>query len=209
MEMVRIHKTSEFNIDSDGILRVGMRLCVPSSLELKRELLDDAHSSTYSIHPGSTKMYHELREHFWWDGMKREITEYTSRCLVCQRVKAERQLTKGVLQILPVPEWKWDNVSMYFVMGLPRTSKGNNAIWVIVDRLMKTSHFIPIREDYSLDQLDKVYIREVVRLHGVPTSIVSDRDPRFTSKFWKGLQKALDTQLNFSTAFHPQIDGQS
>ena len=141
--------------------------------------------------------------------MKREIAEYVSRCLVCQKVKAERQLPKGVLQSLPIPVWKWDNISMDFVMGLPRTSKGNNAIWVIVDRLTKTAHFIPIKEDFSLDQLARIYIKEVVRLHGVPTSIVSDRDPRFTSNFWKGLQKALDTQLNFSTTFHPQTDGQS
>ena len=209
VEAVRSGKLHDFNVDKEGVLRFHSRLCVPTTSNIKRELLDEAHNSAFSTHPGSTKMYHDLREHYWWDNMKREIADYVSRCLVCQQVKAERQLPKGMVQSLPVPEWKWDNITMDFVMGLPRTTKGNNAIWVIVDRLTKTAHFIPIWEDQPLDQLARIYIREVVRHHGVPTSIISDRDPRFTSNFWKSLQKALDTQLNFSTAFHPQTDGQS
>uniref|UniRef100_A0A2N9IE13 Integrase catalytic domain-containing protein n=1 Tax=Fagus sylvatica TaxID=28930 RepID=A0A2N9IE13_FAGSY len=108
-----------------------------------------------------------------------------------------------------IPEWKWENISMDFVCGLPRTSKNHDAIWVVVDRLTKSAHFIPIRMNYSLDKLAELYVNEIVRLHGVPVSIVSDRDPRFTSRFWGSLQKALGTKLNFSTAFHPQTDGQS
>ncbi len=96
-----------------------------------------------------------------------------------------------------------------FCDGLPRTQKNHDAVWVIVDRLTKFAHFLPVRMDYSLDRLAKLYIDEIVRLHGVLVSIVSDRDPRFTSRFWGSLQKALGTKLNFSTTFHPQIDGQS
>ena len=98
---------------------------------------------------------------------------------------------------------------MDFVIGLPRTFRKNNAIWVIIDRLTKLAHFLPIQQGYSLYQLAEIYVKEIVRLHGVPISIVSDRDPRFTSHFWKSLQRSLGTQLHFSTAFHPQIDGQS
>ena len=113
------------------------------------------------------------------------------------------------MQPLPIPEWKWDHVTMDFVVGLSRTASGRDAIWVIVDRLTKTAHFIPIRISFSLDRLARLYVNEIVSKHGVPASIISDRDPRFTSRFWAKLQGALGTQLRFITAFHPQTDGQS
>ena len=141
--------------------------------------------------------------------MKREIAHFVEQCLTCQQVKMEHQRPSGLLQPLLIPEWKWENISMDFVCGLPRTSKNHDAIWVVVDRLTKSAHFIPIRMNYSLDKLVELYVNEIVRLHGVPVSIVSDRDPRFTSRFWGSLQKALGTKLNFSTAFHPQTDEQS
>ena len=108
-----------------------------------------------------------------------------------------------------VPKWKWDRITMDFVSGLPLSLGKKNAIWVIVDRLTKSAHFIPVRIDYSLNKLAELYIREIVRLHGIPLSIISDRDLRFTSRIWQKLQEALGTKLNFSTAFHPQTDGQS
>ena len=141
--------------------------------------------------------------------MKRDIAEYVSRCLACQQIKAEHQGPAGKLQPLPIPEWKWDKITMDFISGLPRTKKGNDAIWVIVDRLTKSAHFLPIKVTFSLERLAKLYIDEIVSRHGIPISIVSDRDPRFTSRFWPSLQKALGTKLKFSTAFHPQTDGQS
>ncbi|RVW77095.1 Transposon Ty3-I Gag-Pol polyprotein [Vitis vinifera] len=128
---------------------------------------------------------------------------------VCQQVKAEHQRPAGSLQPLAIPEWKWEHITMDFVIGLPRTLGGNNAIWVIVDRLTKSAHFLPMKVNFSLDRLASLYVKEIVRMHGVPVSIVSDRDPRFTSRFWHSLQKALGTKLSFSTAFHPQTDGQS
>ena len=139
--------------------------------------------------------------------MKRDISDFVSRCLICQQVKAEHQVPSGLLQPIMIPEWKWDRVTMDFVSGLPLSTSKKDAIWVVVDRLTKSAHFIPVRTDFSLDKLAELYVSQVVRLHGVPISIVSDRDPRFTSQFWKKLQEALGTKLHFSTAFHPQTNG--
>jgi hypothetical protein len=135
--------------------------------------------------------------------------EYVARCSTCQQVKAEHQRPTGPLQPLSIPEWKCDQIGMDFVVGLPRASNGQDAIWVIVDRLTKSAHFIPYKISDSMQKMAELYIREIVRLHGVSNSIVSDRDPRFTSKFWGRLQDAMGTRLNFSTTYHPQTDGQS
>ncbi|KAA0035748.1 pol protein [Cucumis melo var. makuwa] len=129
--------------------------------------------------------------------------------VVCQQVKAPRQKPAGLLQPLSIPEWKWENVSMDFIIGLPRTLRGFTVIWVVVDRLTKSAHFVPGKSTYTASKWAQLYMSEIVRLHGVPVSIVSDRDARFTSKFWKGLQTAMGTRLDFSTAFHPQTDGQT
>jgi transposase InsO family protein len=192
----------------DGALFYGDRICVPKG-EVRQEVLQEAHSSAYSIHPGCTKMYQDLKEHFWWNGMKREIAQYVAKCLVCQQVKAEHQRPGGLLQPLPIPEWKWQNITMDFVTALPKTPKGHNAVWVIVDRLTKSAHFLPFRVGQSTEQLADMYMREIVRLHGVPASIVSDRDTRFRSHFWDSLQETLGTRLKFSSPYHPQTDGQS
>ncbi|KAL6328610.1 hypothetical protein AAG906_003295 [Vitis piasezkii] len=122
---------------------------------------------------------------------------------------AIRDPTKNDSQLVQVMEEVKRHITMDFVIGLPRTLGGNNAIWVIVDRLTKSAHFLPMKVNFSLDRLASLYVKEIVRMHGVPVSIVSDRDPRFTSRFWHSLQKALGTKLSFSTAFHPQTDGQS
>ncbi|CAL8152810.1 unnamed protein product [Prunus armeniaca] len=178
----------------DGALVKGARLCVPSkNAELKREIMEEAHCSTYTMHPGSTKMYRTLRAYYSWPHMKGDISKYVSRCLICQQVKAERHKPSGLMQPLPIPEWKWERIAMDFVFKLPRTSKGHDEIW----------------ETYPLTKLAKLFVDEIVRLHGAPVSIVSDRDPRFTSQFWKCLREAMGIRLQFSTAFHPQTDGQS
>ena len=141
--------------------------------------------------------------------MKKEVAEYVAKCLTYQKFKAEHQQLGGELQPLDIPKWKWDQITMDFVVGLPRTMKGHDAIWDVVDQLTKSAHFISIKTTFSLEQLENLYVQEIVRLHGVPKSIVSDRDAWFTSKFWKSVQRAMGTSLNFSTAFHPQTDGQS
>ncbi|KAL0562068.1 hypothetical protein IC582_002518 [Cucumis melo] len=202
-------QTAEFSLSSDGGLLFERRLCVPSDSAVKTELLSEAHSSPFSMHPGSTKMYQDLKRIYWWRNMKREVAEFVSKCLVCQQVKAPRQKPAGLLQPLSIPEWKWENVSMDFITGLPRTLRGFTVIWVVVDRLTKSAHFVPGKSTYTASKWAQLYMSEIVRLHGVPVSIVSDRDARFTSKFWKGLQTAMGTRLDFSTAFHPQTDGQT
>ena len=130
--------------------------------------------------------------------MKRDIAEFVSKCLICQQVKIEHRVPAGKSQRILIPEWKWEQVTMDFVTGLPKTVKGYDEIWVIVDRLTKSAHFLPINKKYSLDKLASLYIKEIIRYHGVPVSIISDRDPRFTSKFRESLQKSLGTQLKFS-----------
>jgi len=141
--------------------------------------------------------------------MKRDIAECVAQCPSCQLVKDEHQKPTGQLQPLDVPMWKWDQIAMDFVVGLPKAPSGQDALWVIIDRLTKSAHFLPIKVTDKLDKLAELYVREIVKLHGVPVSIVSDRDPWFTSRFWDRLQSAMGTKLNFSTAYHPQTDGQS
>ena len=209
MEDVKKGSKPDFVLSDDGVLRFRTTLCVPDDGDLRREFLEEAHCSRLAIHPGGTKMYKDLRQNYWWSGMKRDIAQFVAQCLVCQQVKAEHQRPAGFLQQLSIPEWKWEHITMDFVTGLPRTLGGDNAIWVIVDRLTKCAHFLPMKVNFSMDRLASLYIKEIVRMHGVPVSIVSDRDPRFTSRFWHSLQKALGTKLSFSTAFHPQTDGQS
>ncbi|KAM2391892.1 hypothetical protein ACFX1X_035451 [Malus domestica] len=182
---------------------------VPNNEELKKEILDEAHCSAYVMHPGGTKMYHTIRPFYYWPGMKREIADYVSRCIICQQVKAERKKPFGQMQPFPVPQWKWENITIDFVYKLPRTQNGFDGILVVVDRLTKSAHFIPVREKYPLNKLAKLFITKIVKYHGVPVNIISDRDPRFTSKFWIAFQEALGTKLFYSTAYHPQTDRQS
>ncbi|GJV45105.1 putative nucleotidyltransferase, ribonuclease H [Tanacetum coccineum] len=157
-------KHTEFSVDDDGVVWFEDRLCVPNDQALREKVMTEAHSSPFTIHPGSTKMYRDLKQYFWWNGMKQDVATFVSKCMTCQQVKIEHQRASGLLQPLEILMWKWDEISMDFVTGLP-------AIWVVVDRLTK--------------------------------------DPKFTSRFWKGLQKAWGTRLKFSIAFHPQTDGQS
>ena len=209
LQMVREGVKTEFLEKEAGSLYFRHRLCVPNDKELKKKLLIEAHNTVFTMHPGGNKMYQDLKQFYWWKGMKRDVTEYVSKCLTCQQVKAEHQVPIGLLNPLPIPQWKWDNITMDFVSGFPLTQQKHDSVWVIIDRLTKSAHFIPVRIDYSMDRLAELYVDEIVRLHGVPLSIVSDKDPRFTSRFWKELQSALGTKLNFNTAFHPQTDGQS
>ncbi|KAI3797434.1 hypothetical protein L1987_32691 [Smallanthus sonchifolius] len=177
--------------------------------ELRPKILDEAHKSRYSIHLGTNKMYQDLRKEYWWPGMKYEVTKYVSKCLTCSQVKAEHQKPYGKIQPLDIPEWKWEHITMDFITKLPRTAKGHDSIWIIMDRLMKSAHFLPIREMFSSKRLAEVFINEVVARHGMPLTIVSDRDTRFTSRFWKRFHEAMGTRLHISTAYHPQTDGQS
>ncbi|TYK29789.1 ty3-gypsy retrotransposon protein [Cucumis melo var. makuwa] len=184
--LVEAGQSEDFSISSDDRLTFDGHFCVPDDSAVKAELLTEAHSSPFTMHPGSTKMYQDLRRAYWWRNMKREVANFVSRCLVCQQ-----------------------SVSMDFIIGLPRTLKGYIVIWVVVDRLTKSAHFIQEKSTYTASKWGQLYMTEIVRLHGVPVSIISDKNARFTSKFSKGLQLALGTRLDFSTIFHPQTDGQT
>ena len=154
-------------------------------------------------------MYYNLKTYYWWNGMKKDIAGFVAQCLTCQRTKIEHQKPGGLLQPLPIPVWKWEHITMDFMIGMPKTIKQHDSIWVIVDRLTKAAHFLAIKVTFTSEQLANLYIKEIVRLHGVPLIIVSDRDTKFVSHFWQGFQRAMGTELRLSTAFHPQTDGQS
>jgi hypothetical protein len=142
-------------------------------------------------------------------GMKRDVAEYAALCDTCQQVKAEHQRPARLLQQWQVPEWKWEEIDMDFIVGLPRTQSGYDSIWVIVDRLTKVAHFIPIKTTYTGPQLVELYMSRIVYLHGVPKNIVSNRGTQFTLWFWERMHETLDTQLRFSSAYHPHTDGQT
>ena len=198
-----------FELSPNGLICYKKRIYIPPAKDLRVKILEEAHKTPYTLHLGMVKMYHDLKELYWWPGMKSDVTKFVVRCLTCQKVKAEHKKPPGLLQPIELPEWKWDNITMDFVKGLPRTASGNNAIWVIVDRLTKSAHFLAIKGNCPLERLAELYAREVVRLHGVPSSVISDRDTQFTSRFWELVHEAMGTQLRFSTAYHPQTDGQS
>jgi hypothetical protein len=209
MRSIKEEKSSGFSEDEEGVLWCKGRICVPNIKELKDKILREAHESAYSIRPGGNKMYHDLKTTYWWYGMKRDIAEYVALCDTYQRVKAEHQQPTGLLQPLQVPEWKWEEIAMDFVIGLPRTQSGYDSIWVIVDRLTKVAHFIFVKTTYSGPQLAELYILRIICLHEVPKKIVFDRRTQFTLRFWERLHETLDTQLHFSSTYHPQIDGQT
>ncbi|GJZ06625.1 putative reverse transcriptase domain-containing protein [Tanacetum coccineum] len=151
-------------------------------------------------------MYQDLKLLYWWPNMKADIATYVSKCLTYAKVKAEHQKPSGLLQQHEIPVWKCERITMDFVSGLPRTPSGYDTIWVIVDRLTKSAHFLPMKK---MEKLTRLYLKEIVCRHGVPVSIISDRDSHFTSNFWRSLQEALGMNLDMSTAYHPQTDGQS
>ncbi|GJY71153.1 putative reverse transcriptase domain-containing protein [Tanacetum coccineum] len=164
---------------SDGALYYLDQIWVPLKGDARTLMMDEAHKSKYSIYPGADKMYYDLKDRL-----------------------------SGLLLQPDIPEWKWEGIEMDLVTKLPRISSGHDTIWVIVDRLTKSVHFLPMREDYKMDRLARLYLNEIVSRHGVPISIISNRDSRFTSRFWQSMQEALGTHLNMSTAYHPQSDGQ-
>ncbi|CAA0825651.1 Unknown protein, partial [Striga hermonthica] len=198
-----------FQLGSDGALGFRGRIVVPKVEALRKEILSEAHTAPYLPHPGSTKMYHDLEGSFWWRGIKKDVAEFVRRCFTCQQVKVEHQSLIGLLQPLLIPRWKWEAVTMDFVTGLPRSSEHHDAIWVVVDRLTKVANFLPVSMKMSLDKLAEIYTRGIIRLHGVIITIVSDRDPRFVSRFWHSLHEAMGTKLEFSSAYHLKTDGQS
>ncbi|GKC72554.1 putative reverse transcriptase domain-containing protein, partial [Tanacetum coccineum] len=185
------------------------RVWLPRFDGLRDLVIHESHKSKYSIHPGSDKMYQDLNPLYWWTNMKADIATYVSKCLTYANVKSEHQKPSGLLQQPKIQVWKWERITMDFVSGLLRTPSGYDTIWVIVDRLTKSAHFLPMKKTNSMEKLTRLYLKEIVYKHGVPVSIISDRDSHFMSRSWRSLQEALGTNLDMSTVYHPQTDGQS
>jgi hypothetical protein len=161
-----------FRQDAEGVLWFKDCLVVLKDFELHRKIMDETHCSWYSIHLGTNKMYQDLKKNFWWTRMKREMAKYVLECDTCRRIKADHLRPAGNLQPLSIPEWKWENICIDFIVGLPRTSRGYHSIWVVVDRLTKSAHFIPVATTYRVGQYVKLYISHVVCYHGIPKTII-------------------------------------
>nr|GEW37778.1 putative reverse transcriptase domain-containing protein [Tanacetum cinerariifolium] len=202
-------RTEKLEPRANGTLCLNGRSWFPCYGDLRTVIMHESHNSKYSIHPGSDKMYQDMKRLYWWPNMKADIATYVSKCLTYAKVKAEHQRPSGLLVQPKITKWKWDNITMDFVMKLPKSSQGYDTIWVIVDRLTKFAIFVPMRETDPMEKLARIFLKEVVARHGIPVSIIYDRDPRFTSNFWRSLQKALGTSLDMSIAYHPETDGQS
>ncbi|GKB52963.1 putative reverse transcriptase domain-containing protein, partial [Tanacetum coccineum] len=175
-------RTEKLEPRADGTLCLNGRSWLPYYGDFRTVIMHESYKSKYSIHLGSDKMYQDMKKLYWWPNMKANIATYVSKCLTYAKVKAEHQRPSGLLVQPKIPEWKWDNITMDFVMKLPKTS-----------------------ETDPMDKLARMYLKEVVTRHGIPLLIIWDRDPRFPSNFWRSLQNALGTSLDMSTAYHASI----
>ncbi|WVZ96240.1 hypothetical protein U9M48_041905, partial [Paspalum notatum var. saurae] len=202
-EGIAEEKRDCFTLDDQGILWFKNRLVVPKDMELRKKILDEAHTSILTMHPGSNKMYQDLKQKFWWTRMKREIAKYVLECHVCKQVKADHLKPAGMLQPLNIPAWKWEDIHMDFVVGLPRTQKGYDSIWVIIDRFTKSAHFIPVKTSYTAATYAELYISRIVSLHGVPVSITSDRGSVFVSRFGNKLANGPRDKTNPQLGISP------
>ncbi|GKC21092.1 putative reverse transcriptase domain-containing protein, partial [Tanacetum coccineum] len=191
-----------FELRLDGTRCFGNHVWLPRFDGLRDLIMHESHKSKYSIHPGLDKMYQDLKLLYWWPDMKADIATYVSKCLTCAKVKAEHQKPSRLLQQPEIPFWKWERITMDFVSGLPRTLSGYDTIWVIIDRLTKSAHFLPMKKTNSMKKLTQLYLKEVVCRHGVPVLIISNQDSHFTSRFWRSLQKALGMNLDMSISYH-------
>lgn len=192
-----------------GLFFKDQALVIPDVEGLRAECLREVHDAPYSGHFGQTKTKKTAQRLFWWPGMLGEVDKHVRSCEVCQAVKSSNQKPSGELQPLQIPGRRWESVSVDFITGLPVTKKGHNAIVVFVDRLTKMTHFVATNDTVSAQQFAEIFRDAVWKHHGLCREMVSDRDPRFTSKFWKEICKMLHIKQSMSTAYHPQSDGQT
>lgn len=196
-----------FSLAGDTLLYEG-RMVLPADSPAILSLLREFHDSPMGGHGGIRRTYHTIASEFYWKGIKKSVQDYVKACDVCQRHKYDTTIPAGLMQPLPIPQQIWEDVTMDFIEGLPK-SKGMDTILVVVDRLSKYSHFIALSHPFSAPTVASKFMTEVVRLHGVPRNVVSDRDKVFMSLFWSELFKLMGTELRRSSAYHPQSDGQS
>jgi hypothetical protein len=196
-----------FSLDNDIIKKHG-KIWVGSNSALQTKLINAFHASAIGGHSWGQATYQRLKQLFSWKELKQDVENVVKQCLICQKAKHSQQHPAGLLQPLPIPEGAWQGVSMDFIEGLP-TSENCSVIVVIVDRLTKYAHFIATKHPYTAQGIAQLFLDNVVKLHGLPKMIVTDRDPIFLSKFWKELFKTYEVHLALSTTYHPQTDGQT
>jgi hypothetical protein len=199
-------KSEEYKLEKVVIPMYRGRIYVPNSHKLKNMVLKEMHNVPYVGHPGYCKNIVVVKGQDYWSRMKKEVVNFIANCLACQKVKDEHIYLVGLLQPLPIPEWKSKVVTMDFITKLPRTIKQHDSIMVVVENLTKVAHFIPLNLTHKEINIVDIYMREIIRLYGIPKTIVTGRDPKFTSNFWKGLFKGFGTNMNFSMAYHPESD---
>ncbi|KAJ0430223.1 putative nucleotidyltransferase, Ribonuclease H [Helianthus annuus] len=192
----------------DGLLFYNDRLVVPANSPLRQQLLMEFHSSPTGGHAGITRTFHRLAANFFWKHMRQDVTNFIHSCHICQQTKTSSLSPAGLLQPLPIPELVFESIALDFITCLP-PSHGKTVIMVVVDRLSKYGHFIALPSSFSSSTVAEAFVNEIVRLHGIPTDIVTDRDPRFMTDFWNDLHRLQGTHLSFSSAYHPQSDGQT
>lgn len=208
MKIAKEGKTRKFWVDEEVLYTTSNRVFVPKWENIRREILKECHDSMWAGHPGKKRTLALVQRYYYWPRLHEDVEAYVKTCLVCQQDKIEQKHPAGLLEPLPIAERPWESVSMDFIVALPK-SDGFGAIMVIVDRFSKYATFIPVTTDCKVDEAARVFFKNVVKLWGLPRNIISDRDPRFTGKFWRELFKLMGTKLNFSTSFHPQSDGQT
>lgn len=189
----------------DGLLFKGGKLCVPRG-SMRENLMQEKHNGCLSGHFGLNKTLELVQRFYFWPKMQRDIKRYVDQCVVCQRAKGTSS-NAGLYQSLSIANRPWECVSMDFVVGLPKTKSGFDCIYVVVDRFSKMAHFIPCKVTHDAIHIAQLFFKEVIRIHSLPISIVSDRDTKFIGHFWKTLWQRLGTNLSFSSTYHPQIDG--
>ncbi|MCO5579273.1 hypothetical protein L7F22_033127 [Adiantum nelumboides] len=169
----------------------------------------EAHDSPYAGHRGISATINALERFFYKPTLRTDIDRYVRECLVCQKVKYDRHKVYGKLQPLPVPNTPWESTAMDFITDLPKSKTGNDAIWTIIDRFSKQAHFLPVKKTIKADHMARIFLAQIFKNHGMPKTIVNDRDARMTSLFRQALFENLQTKLDFSSAYHPQTDGQN
>lgn len=203
--VVRPDEKGRFSLQQ-GVIRFRGRIWLGGSTALQQQIICAFHDSSLGGHSGFPVTYRKVRRLFAWPKMKSHVQHYVQCCPVCQQAKPDRKASPGLLHPLPIPKEPWDLITMDFVDGLPQSGK-YNCLWVIVDKRTRYAHFLPLAHPYTASKVAQLYMTQIYKIHGLPGAIVSDRDPVFTSHFWRELFKYAGTELRMSTANHPQTDG--